>query len=49
MLEKKNTLIKYAREQIAAKQNIQIYQQLIINITTNHGAKHKYKDFIEAS
>ena len=45
MIETKNTVVKYAKEQIAAKNNIHTYQQLIKNVTTNHGAKSKYKEF----
>ena len=41
-IEYKNTLIKYAEEQIAAKNNIYTYQQLIKSIMTNHGATAKY-------
>ena len=45
MIEANNTLVKYAKEQIAAKNNINTYQQLIKKVTTNHGAKSKYKEF----
>ena len=45
-IEKKNTLTKYAKEQIATNpEHKKIYQQLLLNISTNHGAKSKYKEF----
>ena len=44
--QNRNTLIKFAREHIATNtKHKTTYQQLLINISTNHGAKAKYKEF----
>jgi len=45
-LQKKNTLAKFAREQIATNpKHKTTYQNLLINISTNHGAKARYKEY----
>ena len=46
LIEKKSTLIKFAREQIATNPKYKnTYQLLLLNMSTNHGAKSRYKEF----
>ena len=44
--QNRNTLIKFAREQIATNPLHKLtYQKLLLNISTNHGAKAKYQQY----